>query len=147
MSTRDVQAIIDGASAEITALQEFPKGKPGWRKMTSEHYEFHIWSCVEMYRGVGVAFRKSKWVLIERRQGIRGCWAKLRSLVNGRILWVASIHLPRNEPLDEFERFLHEMIQKGPGGSEPAVLLADVNTHQKWCATRRGVEVASQCSR
>ena len=132
MSATDVASILTRDSvAEITVLQEYPKSKQmGWRKTQSDHLEIHTFSNFEMYRGVGIALDARKWMLIQRTDSTRGCWGKLRCRHTGRIVWIGTCHLPRNEWLSEFERHLHGVLQCGPADDEPAVLMGDVNTHQ-----------------
>ena len=97
--------------------------------------------------GVGIFYKADKFQLLKRRGAQRGAWGLLRHLVSGAELWVGSIHLPNNEPRDEVNRNIKDVIDSLPRKAEKAIILGDYNVQFCWRHTAAGVDTGAMTAK
>ena len=133
MNVESVRALLrDELQAELLALQEWPRGDPGWTLHDEGSYAGVVLQSQSMYRGVAVLYRHEVFTLLKKKEGERGLWCLFRHVKTGRKLWFGSLHMQHGVPVDEFDvcyqEYLH-LLPKKPGS---VVLMADFNVPFKW---------------
>ena len=131
-SQKALEAISSVWKVDLVAIQEFPKGKPGWSRIDSHDMEGWVHQDVITYRGIGLCHRKGQFRILKKKATMRGTWFRVEHLKSAKKLWVGSIHLPKNEPVAEFRREISEFQQALPAGDSPALVLGDYNIDFVW---------------
>ena len=133
ISAKRVKTLIaQDLSADVVALQEYPKMPAGWHLHSGERYSGLIYQNYFMYRAVALMYDAKKFHLKGRRADERGIWLRLQHVETSKHVWVGSVHLPNNQPRDECKRLMSQFVGLLPAKAEAAIALGDYNTHFRW---------------
>ena len=111
--------------------------------MHAEGLEGWVNQDVVTYRGIGIIYRPAKVTMLKKKRVERGIWMKFRHNESGKEVWVASVHFPKNEPHEEYQRLVVEVSNALPAWDGPAVVLGDMNVG--FCVATRGARCCVRC--
>ena len=122
----------------LVMLQELPRAEPGWTTVEKEGLAVVGYQDEFAWRGVGVGYKSSEWLVMRRKAKGRAMWLRMRRKGDGLECWVGSVHLSQGVPCSDHTRELQEALDLLPATTLPCLLGCDGNASLKWVTGAQG---------
>ena len=123
----------------VVALQEVSRGDVGWTVRKDKKWQLVSHQSSSCWRGTGLLFDSSVWVILRRKATEHGVWFRLRHLSTMTECWVGSLYIAPFYTTTYMQGIAVQHFRALPATTLPVLLGSDVNARVKWKLNEEGV--------